>query len=221
MENSDNGLNRQTIRNIASSYFSSKLQKQEMSVSALLDADKLKEMCLNSLNAQLKGDMDFIKLVIFLYALKLKEEFLQRAFEKAKEKGTYFKYTVGVYWRKDPLSFTQNYRISPETSGSVDTIYWYVKKGHKNSNRFSFEKIPLNTQGIKYTSRSFYGSEAWERELIMEYEEQFALIRSILSDIKEIKQKANLMHGRISKLNLKNDIEYQNTLATEDEEELL
>ena len=221
MGNDVNSLNREEIRNIAVSYLAAKMQKQEFEFGDLVDTSELNEICINSLNAQLKGDMDFIKLVMFIYALKLKEEFLKRAFEIAKEKNIFFQYTINIYWRKDPLTFNQIYRTNPELSGHVDGIWWCKKIGRKRKTTFSIERIPVNSTKKKYTERSFSGASNWEKELIMEYEEKFAIIRSVLSDIKEIKTKTNFMLGRIEKL--KTNIDYSPSSVTDEinEEELL
>lgn len=148
------------------------------------------------------ADLNICKMILYLYARELKDHLLSEAFEEGQKRKCYFKYTVAVIWRSNSISSKELDIDFNDQSGRIDTIYWYERIGHKIKGRlvYHYIKIQNRYEDLKYTVRDFKGAEKWELEIIKKYEEKFALIRKLSSDIGAIKRGGYHLQNNFKKL---------------------
>lgn len=159
--------------------------------------DRFNEQNLNKLfmsvrESSLGSDLDILKMVMFIHARYLKSQLMKAGFAEGKKRGTFFQFTVSIFWRKNDLKFTDTINHAPEQCGRLDGIYWAVRKGRKSPQgevKYFYERITNKSNSFQYSRRSFKGAKDWELDLIMLYEQKFALIRKMSSDIAEMQRK--------------------------------
>ena len=129
----------------------------------------------------------FLKMIMYLYAKKLKSDFYKESTSEAKARNEFFEFTVYPNFVKN--AFPKN--SLAENAGQCETIYWYKKGGRKinGKTRFFFKLVSQDPQK-GYTRNCFHGRK-WQIDLVMKYERAFAEIRKMNKYLTEFKRQKN------------------------------
>ena len=198
------------LRGILTEIIGAQISKRRFSVTEEFDRERAEtvfsEICREIFDVR----MDYLRMILFIYARVLKEDFMKEAFEQASSRNRFFRYTISLTWRKDSLDFDSTYMREPEKSGRLDGLYWCIrspilKKGGGTLG-YRYERLINPHPDRPYSRRSFRGAETWEKDLIMKYEVRFAVIRKMLTSIGNMKRSGYQFRNDFARLTSENPV---------------
>lgn len=153
------------------------------------DLANLENVAMNILKNDVTDSAAFLKMIMYLYAKKLKSDFYKESTSEAKSRNEFFEFTVYPNFVKN--EFPKNNLI--ENSGQCETIYWFKKGGRKKDGetKFFFKMVAQDPEK-GYTRNCFHGKK-WQIDLVMKYEKAFAEIRKMNKYLTELKRQKNYM----------------------------
>lgn len=134
-----------------------------------------------------------IKGTLYILAKRIKQDFIIRTTELAKEKDDFFKFTITiVYQRNDKDNYDNSEK---ENSGYISAIYWSKRNAiveNGKVKKYIYKKIQNQStkdpNSYNRTSFSQQGAPKWQIDECMKCDKKLAVIRNVMNRLSEIKR---------------------------------
>lgn len=153
---------------------------------------------LNNINAfnfteQIPFLINQIKGTLYILAKKIKQDFMIRTKELAKEHDEFFRFTITITYQKDQNNDSKD--SEKENQGYISAVYWSKRNSiveNGKVKKYIYKKIQnlssKDPNSYNRSSFSAYGAPKWQVDECLKCDKQLSVVRNVMTRLSEIKR---------------------------------